>query len=147
LLSPRGGKVPLDEGSATEKALADPVNARFLADASFTRRLENSLACRDAVASRYVAIYLAMFDFRQSPDLQRLLTAFADEDRFIAGVCHGVAGLVGAGRGARARERARLTPRAWRRSSCRPGCACSWPWSTVVEPHPSANPISTPSFR
>jgi hypothetical protein len=37
--SPRGGKIPLDEGSATDSQLKDPVNARFMKDPRFVAQL------------------------------------------------------------------------------------------------------------
>ena len=101
IASPQGGKVPLDEKSTTESQLRDPVNVRFLANAGFAAQLEQSLHGAEVDPSGYVAIYLSgghgtMFDFRQSKDVHRLVTAFWSHGQFVAGVCHGVAGLVGA---------------------------------------------------
>lgn len=104
--SPRGGKIPLDEQSVTPAQLADPVNARFMADPAFVDKLEHSLACADVDPTKYAAIYLSgghgtMFDFRQSPELQRLITALHDANGYVTAVCHGVSGLIDAvdGRG------------------------------------------------
>lgn len=99
LASPHGGKVPLDEKSAVPGELNEAVNARFLADKSFAEKLEHSLRCADVDPTQYQAIYLAgghgtMFDFRQSKDLQRLITAIHDQGGYLTGVCHGVAGFV-----------------------------------------------------
>jgi putative intracellular protease/amidase len=99
LASPRGGPIPLDEQSVAPRQLADPINARYMADPSFVARLERSLACGEVDAADYAAIYLSgghgtMFDFRQSDDLQRLITRFHAADRFLTGVCHGVSGFV-----------------------------------------------------
>lgn len=101
--SPKGGKVPLDEKSA-ESLTSDPVNARFMADASFVGKLERSLKCAEVDPSQYTALYLSgghgtMFDFRQSPDVQRLITAVYAADRYVTGVCHGVSGFVDAADG------------------------------------------------
>lgn len=99
LASPGGGKIPLDENSVTEKQRRDPVNARFLADPTFVAKLERSLTCSEIDASRYIALYLSgghgtMFDFRQSRDLQKVITALYSAGRFVTGVCHGVSGFV-----------------------------------------------------
>jgi putative intracellular protease/amidase len=99
IASPCGGKVPLDEGSATPKALAESVNERFLADPEFVKKLEASIPLSGVDANNYVALYLAgghgtMFDFRGNVHLQKLIAAFSDSERFVTGVCHGVAGLV-----------------------------------------------------
>lgn len=98
LASPLGGKIPLDEKSA-ESLKSDPVNARFMADPAFVESLEHSMKCADVDASRYDAIFLSgghgtMFDFRQSRDLQRVITELAGADRYLTGVCHGVAGFI-----------------------------------------------------
>jgi putative intracellular protease/amidase len=99
IASPAGGKPPLDEDSVSSKQLADSANAHFLADARSVAALENTLPCRDVQPDEYDAIYLAgghgtMFDFRQSQDLKRLLTAVASRGRYVTAVCHGVSGLV-----------------------------------------------------
>ena len=98
LASPRGGRIPLDEKSL-DSLRKDPVNARYMASASFASLLENSLKCSDVDASRYVAIYLAgghgtMFDFRQSRELQQLITKFHAASKYLTGVCHGVSGFI-----------------------------------------------------
>jgi putative intracellular protease/amidase len=97
--SPAGGRIPIDEKSNSAKELAEPANARFLADASFRAALESSTACRDVDPSRYDAIYLAgghgtMWDFRQSEDLQKVITAIDARHGYLTGVCHGVAGFI-----------------------------------------------------
>jgi putative intracellular protease/amidase len=100
LASPLGGKVPLDEKSLAtlEK---DPVNVRFMKDPAFTAQLEASLEASAVDPARYAAIYLAgghgtMWDFRQSGDLQRVITALYSAGKHVTAVCHGVAGLVDA---------------------------------------------------
>ena len=101
IASPRGGRIPLDEGSTKGAAAKDPVNARFMDDRECLAKLENSLPCAAVDPSAYVAIFLSgghgtMFDFRQSPALQKLLTTFYSSKRPIAAVCHGVSGLLDA---------------------------------------------------
>jgi putative intracellular protease/amidase len=101
IASPQGGKIPLDEGAVVPSELAEPANARFLKDPRFVASLDNSLACADVDPSAYIAVYLAgghgtMFDFRQSRELQRILTAMYGAGRFVTGVCHGVSGFVDA---------------------------------------------------
>lgn len=99
IASPKGGRIPLDEGSATVKQRSEPMNARFLADATFNAKLENSLKCSDVDPFEYDAIYLSgghgtMFDFRQSESLQTLIRSMYQADAFVTGVCHGVSGLI-----------------------------------------------------
>jgi putative intracellular protease/amidase len=97
--SPKGGRIPLDEKSDTAKERREPSNAKFLADPKFVASLERSMSCEAIDPSAYSAIYLAgghgtMWDFRKSPALQKLISAFYATDKLIAGVCHGVAGFV-----------------------------------------------------
>jgi putative intracellular protease/amidase len=99
LASPRGGKIPLDESSTTASQMKDPINARFMADPGFVAKLNGSPKCSEVNPSRYVALYLAgghgtMFDFRQSADLQKVITALYSAGGFVTGVCHGVSGFV-----------------------------------------------------
>jgi putative intracellular protease/amidase len=101
IASPRGGKVPLDEGSIKGSAAKDAVNARFLDDPEFLAKLERSLPCAEVDPGQYAAIFLSgghgtMYDFRQSAALQRLITTFYSGGRPVAAVCHGVSGLLDA---------------------------------------------------
>jgi putative intracellular protease/amidase len=101
IASPAGGKVPLDEGSIKGGGAKDAVNARFMDNPEFLTKLERSIPCADVDAAAYVAIFLSgghgtMFDFRQSPALQKLITAFVSARRPVAAVCHGVSGLLDA---------------------------------------------------
>ncbi|HMI94264.1 MAG TPA: type 1 glutamine amidotransferase domain-containing protein, partial [Polyangiales bacterium] len=101
LASPQGGRIPLDERSAVAAQLKDAVNARYMANPAFKQRLEQSLSCSDVEPAQYVALYLSgghgtMFDFRQSSALQRLITTMYSADKYLSGVCHGVAGFVDA---------------------------------------------------
>jgi putative intracellular protease/amidase len=101
LASPAGGKIPLDEGSIKGSSAKDPVNARFMDDPAFQAKLEYSIPCAEVVTAGYAAIFLSgghgtMFDFRQSPALQKLITTFYSANRPVAAVCHGVSGLLDA---------------------------------------------------
>lgn len=99
IASPLGGKIPLDAASASGRALKDPANVHFLANDRLKHSLENSLKVSDVNVSEYAAIYLSgghgtMWDFRQSPELQKKLTAFWSAGKVLSGVCHGVAGFI-----------------------------------------------------
>lgn len=98
IASPKGGKIPLDEGSL-KRGKNDSANKKYLGDARFNEKLANSLKCSEVDASQYDAIYLSgghgtIFDFRQSEDLQRVLTEFYSDAKIVSGVCHGVSGIV-----------------------------------------------------
>lgn len=99
--SPVGGPIPIDERrkSLEGQLRSDSVNARFMANPSFQRQLEASLACDQVDPNGYVALYLSgghgtMFDFRSSAPLQQLITAMHTSKAPLSGVCHGVSGFV-----------------------------------------------------
>jgi len=101
LASPQGGKIPIDERrkSLAEQVKSDPVNARYMADERFRKLLETSPPCADVDPNDYVALYLSgghgtMFDFRQSMELQRLITELYSDQKPVSGVCHGVSGFI-----------------------------------------------------
>lgn len=101
LASPLGGKIPIDERRKTVEGQlrSDPVNARFMNDPDFVEKLNGSMRCADVDPKNYVAIYLSgghgtMFDFRQSTDLQKLISELYSSDKFLSGVCHGVSGFI-----------------------------------------------------
>jgi len=101
IASPSGGKIPLDEHSVTPAQLKDPANVYVADHVAFKDGMENSKHCRDIDPSQYVSIYLAgghgtMWDFRQSSDLQRLITHIHTAGQPVTGVCHGVSGFVDA---------------------------------------------------
>lgn len=105
LASPAGGVVPLDEKSVTPSQLADPANVRCMADSTFRASLAESTACADIEPEAYGAIYLSgghgtMWDFRQSADLQTVITRMYDAGAWMTAVCHGVSGFVDARDGA-----------------------------------------------
>lgn len=103
LASPLGGKIPIDERrkSLDGQVKSDAANARFMGDATFRARLENSRRVSDVNPADYVAIYLSgghgtMFDFRQSAPLQAVITQLYSSGKYLTGVCHGVSGFVDA---------------------------------------------------
>lgn len=97
--SPHGGQVPLDPESLAHGVLAQGETLRRYEDRAYMDRLDRSLRLSDVDPSGYDAIYLAgghgtMFDFPDSPDLQRLVAGFHDGGKFVSAVCHGPAGLL-----------------------------------------------------
>jgi putative intracellular protease/amidase/alkylhydroperoxidase/carboxymuconolactone decarboxylase family protein YurZ len=94
LASVRGGQPPVDGFD-----LADPVNARLWKDSSFRGALANSLCLADVDASRYSAVFFAgghgtMWDFADSPAVQKVIRDIYESGAVVAAVCHGPAALV-----------------------------------------------------
>ena len=92
--SPRGGNVPLDPRSEPK-----PEEAEQTAQARSV--LRQTLPLSEVAATNFDAIFLpgghgTMFDLPENTTLQHLLGEFASQDKVIAAVCHGPAGLVGA---------------------------------------------------
>lgn len=101
IASPKGGRIPVDESSVSARALEDPANAAFMADSRMKAALESSLGAGDVNPADYDILYLAgghgtMWDFRDSPELQKLITAMYSAGKYISGVCHGVCGFIDA---------------------------------------------------
>ncbi|SEO68355.1 type 1 glutamine amidotransferase domain-containing protein [Aquisalimonas asiatica] len=91
--SPKGGQCPIDPRSAP-----DDEQQRAWQDAS--AELANTRPLGEISAADYDAVFLpgghgTMFDLPDNADLISLLNGFAADDKVIAAVCHGPAGLVG----------------------------------------------------
>ncbi|WP_409290806.1 type 1 glutamine amidotransferase domain-containing protein [Peribacillus sp. SCS-37] len=92
--SPRGGQAPVDdrslEGGETPQEILD--TAQYL---------ENTLKIEDVQdLSRFDAVFLpgghgTMFDLPDNTRLQEIVREMYEEDKVVAAVCHGPAGLTG----------------------------------------------------
>lgn len=92
--SPKGGKTPIDPRS-------EPPEEQAQEWAQARAALNNTLNLDTVKAADYAAIFMpgghgTMFDLPGNPGLQQLLRDFAEQDKILAAVCHGPAGLVGA---------------------------------------------------
>lgn len=103
LASPAGGKVPVDPSSVQPAGENDEVVERFLADKELQTLLSTTKKASDVGDTSFDAIFFpgghgTMWDLPSDAGVTRLVeTAFAN-DKFIASVCHGAAGLVTAKR-------------------------------------------------
>lgn len=96
LASVRGGQPPIDGFD-----LSDNVNARYWHDTGFRAAVANSLPLADVDTSRYSAVFFAgghgtMWDFADSPAVQRVIREIHEAGGIVAAVCHGPAALVNA---------------------------------------------------
>lgn len=102
LASIRGGRPPHDPGSLKDNPDDNPASVkRFICDSQAMHKLESTRAVSVLKAEDYNAIYLpgghgTMWDFPQSHELGELISEFFREDKPVAAVCHGAAGLIGA---------------------------------------------------
>ncbi len=96
IASIRGGHPPIDFFD-----LSDPVNDRYWKDKAFRHALANSLILADVDPSRYSAVFFAgghgtMWDFADSPAVQRVIREIWEAGGVVSAVCHGPAALVNA---------------------------------------------------
>ncbi|MCY0964725.1 type 1 glutamine amidotransferase domain-containing protein [Parathalassolituus penaei] len=98
LASVKGGAVPLDPHSTSEQARPASVS-RFMADTHAMQQLQQSLSIQSLDISGYDAIFLpgghgTMWDLPASRELTELLNQAWANQKILAAVCHGPAGLV-----------------------------------------------------
>lgn len=96
IASIKGGKPPVDPNS-----LQDGLHERYEDDAVLHVKMKNSKPVDAFDAAAFDAVFLpgghgTMWDLPTSKALADLLTAASADDKVIAAVCHGVAGLINA---------------------------------------------------
>lgn len=97
-VSPKGGKVPLDERSLGW-IYSDEAAHNLLKTSDFSAKLDNTLAAADVKAEGYDVIFYTgghgtMWDFRGNADLKRLGEGIYQNGGIVSSVCHGAAGLL-----------------------------------------------------
>lgn len=98
LASPHGGYVPIDPESLSTLMLKQGGTDKRYADPAYMARLKNTVPVSDVNPDDFDAIYFTgghgvMFDFRTDA-LAELTARFAEDDKVVASVCHGAAGLL-----------------------------------------------------
>ena len=96
IASIKGGKPPIDPVSLN---FDDAINKYFWDDANFQRKLENSVKLDDVDAKEYAAIFFAgghgvMWDFADSPAIDKVTREIYENGGIVSAVCHGPAALV-----------------------------------------------------
>lgn len=94
MISPLGGKVPLDGVK-----MDDPINATWMNDTDFVVQLETTQTPWQVQARDYAAIFFvgghgAIYDFPDHLHLRELVSEIYENNGVVAAVCHGTAGLV-----------------------------------------------------
>ena len=100
IASIEGGEVPIDPQSFLYMIKTE-ADERFLEDAEFQGKVQNSLRVADIDVSRYDVIFLAggwgpAYDFPESEALANLVSEayYADHKPILSGVCHGPLGFL-----------------------------------------------------
>ncbi|WP_230980903.1 type 1 glutamine amidotransferase domain-containing protein [Rossellomorea arthrocnemi] len=88
----KGGRIPLDPNSLDDEQVEKWKGV--------TKELDQTLVLSQLNVNEYAGIFLpgghgTMFDLPDSPELQKALNHFAENDKAIGSVCHGPAGFVG----------------------------------------------------
>ncbi|MCF2493508.1 type 1 glutamine amidotransferase domain-containing protein [Dyadobacter chenhuakuii] len=96
IVSPLGGKIPIDERSLE---LKDECNAKYWEDAAFRAKLNNSLSPAQIHSADYRLVYFAgghgaMWDLAENTDLQNIVRDVYERNGIVSAVCHGVCGLL-----------------------------------------------------
>lgn len=100
IASIKGGEIPVEPNSMGWP-LATEDDLRFKEDSFAMAKLKNSIAIKDIDPTKYDVIFLsggwgAAYDFVQSEELAKLVTAANQKDALIGAICHGVLGLINA---------------------------------------------------
>lgn len=93
-VSPKGGKAPVDGFN-----LSDAVNKKFWNDATYRKKIENTMKPSQVKPENYAAIHYAgghgtMWDFADNTELATIAASIYENEGVISAVCHGPAGLV-----------------------------------------------------
>ena len=96
IASPMGGPVPIDERSLERR---DTVNEKWYHDPNFRAKLDNSMRLDEVDPKKYQILYFAgghgaMWDFPDSPAIQRITRDLYERGGMVAAVCHGVSALL-----------------------------------------------------
>ena len=100
IASPMGGEVPLDPRSQSIIA-ATTSSKRFLKDVDAMNFLSGSLQISTVSANDFDLVFLPgghgpLWDITDNAALKSLIEAFHHQNKLIAAICHGVAGLLSA---------------------------------------------------
>jgi putative intracellular protease/amidase len=101
IASTQGGVVPIDPKSKKPIGENSATVDRFLQDQDVVAVINNTPAIKDIESNQYDAVFLpgghgTMWDLPNSQDLAKIISQIYAQDKTIAAVCHGVAGLIGA---------------------------------------------------
>lgn len=98
IASPRGGKAPIDPMSIEDTWISDN-GRRFLADSTAMAKMNATLPLDGVSEDGLDGIFLVggtatTWDFPHNPVIKRLAETLFAQEGVVAGICHGVIGLV-----------------------------------------------------
>jgi len=97
IVSPRGGKIPID-GRSLGRLTLDKATRRRYEDPAFMAMLDNTRRLSDIDWENYDVLYFAgghgaMWDFADNDELHAVVREMYESGRVVAAVCHGTAAL------------------------------------------------------
>ena len=97
IVSPKGGKIPIDGRSLGRLVLNKAARSRY-EDPEFMALLENTRSVSDVDWEDYDVLYFAgghgaMWDFADNDELHTLIRKMYESGRVVSAVCHGTAAL------------------------------------------------------
>lgn len=97
IVSPKGGKIPVDERSLTWMVMDKATKKRY-EDANFMALLEDTKSIADIDWKDYDVLYFAgghgaMWDFTNNEALHQLTSQMYEAGKVVSAVCHGLAAL------------------------------------------------------
>lgn len=99
VVSPEGGKAPMDPRSASGLQAMDGGFKAYLRSPELQQKLADTRRPDQVSADDYVAIYFAgghgtLWDFPQNQALAQLAARLYEQGKVVSAVCHGVVGLL-----------------------------------------------------
>lgn len=96
IASIKGGKAPIDPGSLENR---DELDQRFLHDETMKKEIDRTLKLENVNPKDYQAVFFTgghgtMWDFPDSPVVDRVIREVYEQGGVVAAVCHGPAALV-----------------------------------------------------
>lgn len=100
IASPAGGAAPIDPASREDSWLSD-AGRRFLADEAAAAALDDTQRIDAVEIDAFAGVFMvggaaATWDFPHNATLRHIVERYFAEERVVAGVCHGVIGMIGA---------------------------------------------------
>jgi len=97
IISPKGGKIPIDSRSLGRFVLDEKTKKRY-EDSKFMSLLEDTKSLSDINSEDYDVLYFAgghgaMWDFANDSELHNLTQEMFEAGKIVSAVCHGVAAL------------------------------------------------------
>lgn len=97
IVSPKGGKVPIDQRSLGRMVLDKATKERY-EDQSFMSKLDNTKSISEVNTEDYDLLFFAgghgaMWDFKDNDEINSLVRNMYEDGKLVSTVCHGAAAL------------------------------------------------------